>query len=85
MKNAYNAKMSDEQQHNETDSKPPGFLSLVASALSAAIGVQSEKNRQRDFSQGNYRHFIIIGIVLTVVFVLTVIAVVRLVLSTAGN
>ena len=50
----------------------------------AAFGVQSSRNRERDFSQGNYRHFIVAGVVFTALFVLTVIVVVRLVLRHAG-
>jgi len=54
---------------------------IAGSILSAAFGVQSARNKERDFSQGNYRHFIVGGIVFTVLFVLTLVVVVRLVLG----
>jgi Protein of unknown function (DUF2970) len=78
---------------NDTPKAPPageaeqakpsrlGAVSLVGSIAAAAFGVQSSRSRERDFTQGNYRHFIIGGIVFTIVFVLTIVAVVRFVLG----
>ncbi|GMU45712.1 MAG: hypothetical protein AMXMBFR26_04940 [Porticoccaceae bacterium] len=60
--------------------KPPGFFAIVLSTLAAAIGVQSSKNRERDFAQGSPLPFIAAGIIFTVLFILTVITVVNLVL-----
>ena len=66
----------------QPNSKPkPSLLSVVKSILAAAIGVQSNKNRQRDFQQGNPLVFIIGGIVFTLLFIVTVASVVGLVLS----
>lgn len=60
------------------------LLQLIGSALAAAFGVQSSKNRERDFSRGRPSHFVIIGLVLTALFVLAVAGVVSLVLSSVG-
>lgn len=60
---------------------PISTRAVIGSVLAAAFGVQSSRNRERDFSQGSYRHFVIAGIVFTVLFVLTLVAVVRVVLS----
>jgi hypothetical protein len=60
------------------------LLKVVKSIAAAAFGVQSSRNREQDFTQGNYRHFIIGGIVFAVIFVLTVAFVVSLVLEHAG-
>jgi len=57
---------------------------LVASTVAAAFGVQSSRNRQRDFQAGKPMHFIVAGIVFTVLFVVGMILLVRLVLSTAA-
>jgi hypothetical protein len=46
--------------------------------------VQSSRNRHRDFSAGRPVHFIVAGIVFTVLFVVTMVFVVRSVLSVAG-
>lgn len=58
---------------------------VVKSILAAALGVQSEEARQRDFSKGSPAPFIIGGIVFTVVFVLLLVLVVQLVVSSAGG
>ena len=61
--------------------KRTNFVSVIKSILAAGIGVQSEKNRQRDFEKGNPLVFIVGGIIFTVLFILTVASVVGLVLS----
>jgi hypothetical protein len=57
------------------------LLQLIGSALAAAFGVQTSRNRARDFSRGKPFQFIIIGVVLTALFVLMIAAVVNIVLS----
>jgi len=61
--------------------KKPGIGSLIKSILAAAIGVQSNKNRERDFQEGSPLAFIIGGFVFTLLFIATVATVVGLVLS----
>ena len=41
----------------------------ILSALSAFIGIQSNKNRKIDFASNNPFGFIIAGIVLTIIFI----------------
>jgi uncharacterized membrane protein YidH (DUF202 family) len=76
----------DDQRDNQPDDKPRdlSLLQVAGSILAAAFGVQSSKNRQRDFSRGKPRQFIILGIVFTTAFVLIVVAVVNIVLSNVG-
>ena len=64
----------------EQDDEGLSLLQMISSVLAAAFGVQSSKNRERDFSRGKPMHFITLGLVFTVLFVLTVITVVNLVL-----
>ena len=52
---------------------------IIQSTLAAAIGVQSKKNRERDFQEGNAGAFIAAGIIFTVLFIATVMTVVQLV------
>lgn len=59
----------------------PSLISVVKSILAAGIGVQSDKNRTRDFEQGNPLTFIIGGIVFTLVFIATIATIVGFVLS----
>lgn len=65
-------------------SKKPSLLQVVGGVLSAAFGVQSEKNRLRDFQEGSAGTFIIVGVIATILFILTIYGVVKLVISSAG-
>lgn len=69
--------MSNSSQNKQK----PNLIALIKSILAAAIGVQSDKNRTRDFEQGNPLVFIIGGIVFTLLFIITIASVVGLVLS----
>ena len=69
---------------DENKSKKPRLGSVIKSILAAAIGVQSNKNRQRDFEEGNPLVFIIGGFVFTLLFIATIATVVGLVLSNNG-
>jgi hypothetical protein len=71
--------MSEDQ-----DNKPLSLWEMLQSVFSAALGVQSGKNRARDFSRGKPSHFIILGVLFTVLFVLAIFGVVQLVLHLAG-
>jgi hypothetical protein len=62
----------------------PNFIQVIGSVLAAFFGVQSNKNRERDFKHGKASHFIIAGLLMTGVFVLLVWGVVRLVLRVAN-
>ena len=68
----------------DDDSRPLSFKEMLQSVLAAALGVQSGKNRARDFSRGKPSHFILLGVGFTLIFVLLVLGVVRLVLYFAG-
>ena len=70
--------MNDEQER-----KPLTFRQMFQSVLAGALGVQSGKNRARDFSQGKPSHFILLGVGFTLLFVLTILGVVKLVLYLA--
>ena len=61
------------------------FLQLLRSTLSAFIGVQSNANRERDFTHGKLSHFIWMGLLFGAVFVLTRVGVVQLVLYFTGT
>lgn len=69
---------------SDPQDKAPNLGQMASSVLAAAFGVQSQKNRDRDFRHGRALHFIIAGMVFTVLFVLAIIVVVKLVLRQAG-
>jgi len=61
------------------------FYQLLKSTLSAFIGVQSNANRERDFKYGKISHFIGIGLLFGLVFILTLVGVVQLVLYLSAS
>ncbi len=68
------------EQASEKEEKKPGIGALTLSILAAALGVQTEENRQRDFSQKSPLPYILGGLIFTVLFVLTLVGVVMMVL-----
>ncbi len=64
--------------------RKPGFIAVLMSTLAAALGVQSNRNRERDFQHGSLKVFIAAGVIFTVLFILIVVGVVRLVLRGSG-
>lgn len=75
--------MSDQEQ-KPSNEQPMRLRDTLQSVLAAALGVQSNRARERDFSRGKPSHFIALGIAFTLVFVLVVFGVVKLVLHLAG-
>lgn len=69
---------------NKDEQQPLTFWQMLHSIVAAAFGVQSGKNRSRDFSRGKPSHFIILGLLVTLVFILLLYALVRTVLYFAG-
>ena len=71
-----------------TDPKPSessskvGIKHILQSVLAAAFGVQSAKNRERDFQQGSAGVFIAAAVLFTVLFIGGVLAVVQMVIAT---
>jgi len=76
--------MNEPPKQDEPPVKPPSLLQTVFSVLASFFGVQSEKNRKRDFTSGNPGVFIAVAIVLTVVLVLTLVLIVQAMLRNAG-
>ncbi len=77
----------DERETGSGEDKPRRLnpLQVVGSVFAAALGVQSSKNRERDFKQGRAGIFIAAGIIFTLLFIGTVLTVVNIVLDSAGN
>ena len=80
----------DQQPHSPPDTTNNGgeaeepslsFLQIAGSVLAAAFGVQSSKNRERDFSRGKVSHFVAAGVIFTAAFVLIMVVLVNLVIG----
>ncbi|TCO72734.1 DUF2970 domain-containing protein [Chromatocurvus halotolerans] len=74
------------KRDEESPEEPPRSLKprqIISSVFAAGLGVQSSKNRERDFTEGNAGLFIIAGLVFTALFIGGVYLVVQVVLKTA--
>lgn len=69
----------DDHSHQQQ----PGLLDVLRSVGAAFFGVQSEANRQRDFTHGKLSHYVIAGAAATVVLVLTIWGLVQLAVTLA--
>jgi len=58
-----------------------GLLEVILSVLAAMFGVRSHEKHQRDFEQGDATQFIAVGILFVVIFVLSLIWVVDVIVS----
>lgn len=77
--------MTEEKKpHSDNEPQTMRFRETLSSVLFGALGVQSNKARERDFTKGKPSHFIGLGIAFLVVFVLVLLGVVSLVTHFAG-
>lgn len=65
------------------DKKKVSPLSVMSSVVAASFGVQTNKNRERDFEEGRFHHFVIGGLVFAVLFILLLVAIVKIVMHFA--
>jgi Na+/melibiose symporter-like transporter len=69
----------------DQDPKPLSFFQVLASVVASFFGVQKDATRERDFKHGRPRDFILVGLLLTALFVAVVWGVVQLVMAVAVN
>ena len=74
--------MSEAMKDNNL--KEPTLLDVARSVLWAMLGVQKQKNYERDFTKGKPWQYVVVGLVAVTIFILTIVIVVNLVLSSAG-
>jgi UPF0716 family protein affecting phage T7 exclusion len=72
------------EPENKAGQQAPSLLSVLGSVLASMFGVQSNRKREQDFTHGKPSQYIIIGLLVTVVFILLVWGVVSLVMKLAG-
>lgn len=48
------------------------IMQVIRSVLAAAAGVQSNKNREKDFEHGSLSTYIVAGLIFTVLFILSI-------------
>jgi len=77
--------MATDKTADKTDQqKKVSLFGVMKSVFAASFGVQTKSNRERDFEQGKFHHFVIGGIVFAIIFVLVLVGLVKLVLHFAG-
>ena len=54
----------------------------IQGVAAAFLGVQSDKNRERDFKEGKLSDFIFVGLVAVVLFILVLVGLVQIALTT---
>ncbi|MBX2857835.1 MAG: DUF2970 domain-containing protein [Cellvibrionaceae bacterium] len=68
------------KKHNK-----PSFIGIMKSTLAAAFGVQSDKNRQEDFSNSSVVPYIVAGLIFTMLFVFILVGIVYLIVNGIKN
>lgn len=58
----------------------PGILQVLKSVLSAFVGIQSKENRELDFTQGKVSQYIVVGAIMTVLFIATLVFLVSMII-----
>ncbi|MDH5470002.1 MAG: DUF2970 domain-containing protein [Gammaproteobacteria bacterium] len=69
---------------SEREPGTPSLIGVIGSVAASMFGVQSSRKRHEDFSHGKPSQYIIIGLIMTVVFVLAVWGVVSIVMRLSG-
>lgn len=70
--------------NDEIQKKEPSLWDVAKSIQAAFLGVQSQKNYERDFQHGKPWQYITIGLIGVAIFIAIIIGVVMLVLNMAG-
>ena len=68
----------------KSNQQQPSLIRVLGSVLASMFGVQSSRKREEDFVYGKPSHYIIVGLLVTVIFILSVWGVVQLVMKLAG-
>lgn len=76
--------MSEENDNQQKVEEEVGLFKVIGSVMMAALGVQSARNRHRDFTNGRATPYIIVGIIFTVLFILVLSGIVKLIMHFAG-
>lgn len=69
----------NEEKSQKNDRRPTArsWLNIILSTFAAFVGVQSDKNRQRDFQQKSILPFMLVGIFMAAAFIIGLIIVAK--------
>lgn len=74
----------NEKKLPDTSERGQSLWQVVASVLASMFGVQSSKKHEQDFAKGRAWVYIVVGLVATLAFILTVWFLVQMALKAAG-
>lgn len=74
----------NEIKEKQEEDQSLALWEVFQGVIAMFIGVQSEKNRERQFKYGKLHQFIIVGIIITAFFLLHIVLLVKFVLNWAG-
>ena len=73
-----------EIEEKQEEEQSLALWEVFQGVIAMFIGVQSEKNRERQFKYGKLHQFIIVGIIITIIFIVHIILLVKYALIWAG-
>ena len=74
----------NEIEEKQEEEESLALWEVFQGVIAMFIGVQSEKNRERQFKYGKLHQFIIVGIIITVFLLIHIVLLVKYVLHWAG-
>ncbi len=74
----------NEIEKKQDEEETLALWEVFQGVIAMFIGVQSEKNRERQFKYGKAYQFIIVGIIITIFFIVHIILLVKFAMSWAG-
>ena len=79
----------DQRPERDDEDKPDegktSLLEVIQGVLAGLFGVQSARNRERDFRRGDARDYIAVYVILVIALVVGMVVAVNLVLASAGQ
>jgi len=77
-------RQQEHASHEDDTQGPPTLWQSWMSVMAAFFGVQSSANRERDFTRGKASHFILLGLLATVLLIAVLVGLVKLATTLAG-
>ncbi len=72
------------ESEKKEGARATSLLGVLGSVLASMFGVQSSRKREEDFTHGKPSQYVIVGLLVTVVFMLAIWGVVSFVMKLAG-
>jgi hypothetical protein len=72
------------ESEKKEGARATSLLGVLGSVLASMFGVQSNRKREEDFTHGKPSQYVIVGLLVTVVFMLAIWGVVSFVMKLAG-